>query len=426
MNFVNIIYGIFFPISLKKKQTISTNGLILFFSFQLVRDKSLPETICCNCIMRINCCLEFQRCIVRNMLNHRIRYYYNIGDRTNVIKYQNECKSFQTKCMSLPSGVSESFFNDSSLNRLLRNHGEKSNDSAGLIMNDVRGDELPQEPDSTGDEIEEIESNAERFGETSSTSVDLIEPIFSRVDHQVNVNDVMITTRRRQIEQITYQCTYCPKIYRRANAWRKHIRSHQMTDQRKIVGQKPKYKCPDCSQEFETLTVLRKHSIVHQKSFICQTCNNVFRSHYDFSWHTICCEAKHSPINDPNSNRRRTRSQTRSIAAAHLEQDEINESPKSSKNHQTNHLDNISLSSRYSVDSTQADSMYNERIEVVKQWAKQLEIGDKPDPKDLTSNNIQDDDCLSIISDISGMTRISDISLSTASSSMSIPSILSR
>lgn len=409
--------------------------------FQLVRDKSLPETICCNCIMRINCCLEFQRCIIRNMLNHRIRYYYNIGDRANVVKYQNECKSFQTKCMSLPSGVSESFFNDSSLNRLLRNQGEKSsdflpdrianNDSAGLLISDVRTEELPQEPDSTGDEIEEIDS--ESNVETSATSIELLDPLFHAAEsirdaEALGIASEVVAKPRKKAEPITYECQYCDKVYRRANAWRKHVRSHQVGDQRKVPNQKPKYKCPECSQEFETLTVLRKHSIVHMERFICGTCNEEFRSHYDYSWHAICCEAKNTPSTDADSNRRRTRSQTRSIAAARAKKvsESATDTPTTSRNSKKKTVDAVSVSSRNSMDSTQADSMYNERIEVVKQWAKQLDIGDKPDPKDLTSNNVQDDDCLSIMSDMSGMTRISDISLSTASSLMSVPSILSR
>lgn len=391
--------------------------------------------------MRINCCLEFQRCIVRNMLNHRIRYYYNIGDRANVLKYQTECKSFQTKCMTLPSGVSESFFNDSSLTRLLRNPTvQKSaaflpdrivnNDTAGLIISDVRTEELPQEPDSTGDEIDEmdVQPHTSDYGETSTTSgVELLEPMFQTSEHahetesggNIHAQNEVLSARRKQTEPISYQCQYCNKVYRQANAWRKHTRTHQVTDQRKPISQKPKHKCPDCNQEFESLTVLRKHSIVHEKRFICKTCGELFRIQHDYTWHTVCCEAKSTALEASDEPRRRTRSQGRPSVLGSM--------VRRSNGARANALnDAASSTSRCSVDSTRADSMYNERIEVVKLWTKQLEIGDKPDPKDLTSNNVRDDDCVSVLSDISSMTRISDVSSSTASSSMSISSILSR
>lgn len=418
-----------------------------FVSFlQLVRDKSLPETICCNCIMRINCCLEFQRCIVRNMLNHRIRYYYNIGDRANVLKYQTECKSFQTKCMTLPSGVSESFFNDSSLTRLLRNPtAEKTtaaflpdrivnNDTAGLIISDVRTEELPQEPDSTGDEIDDMDTqpHTSDYGETSTTSgVELLEPMFQTSENanetESGGNIEVLSARRKQTEPVSYQCQHCNKVYRQANAWRKHTRTHQVTDQRKPISQKPKHKCPDCNQEFESMTVLRKHSIVHEKRFVCKTCGELFRIKHDFTWHVVCCEARSTAMEASDEPRRRTRSQGRpSALVAAVRRSDGDSSPNVHDSASMASNDNASAISRYSVDSTRADSMYNERIEVVKLWTKQLDIGDKPDPKDLTSNNVRDDDCVSVLSDISSMTRISDVSSSTASSSMSISSILSR
>lgn len=401
--------------------------------------------------MRINCCLEFQRCIVRNMLNHRIRYYYNIGDRANVLKYQTECKSFQTKCMTLPSGVSESFFNDSSLTRLLRNPtAEKTaaflpdrivnNDTAGLIISDVRTEELPQEPDSTGDEIDEMDAqpHTSDFGETSiPTGVELLEPMFQTSENanetesggNIHAQIEVLSARRKHTEPISYQCQHCSKVYRQANAWRKHMRTHQVTDQqRKSISQKPKHKCPDCNQEFESLTVLRKHSIVHEKRFVCKTCGELFRIQHDFTWHTVCCEAKSTAMEASDEPRRRTRSQGRPSALVSVmkrnNRIDNGDSSPSARGDALN--DNASAISRYSVDSTRADSMYNERIEVVKLWTKQLEIGDKPDPKDLTSNNVRDDDCVSVLSDISSMTRISDVSSSTASSSMSMSSILSR
>lgn len=389
------------------------------------------------------------------MLNHRIRYYYNIGDRANVQKYQTECKSFQTKCMTLPSGVSESFFNDSSLTRLLRNPtAEKTsaaflpdrivnNDTAGLIISDVRTEELPQEPDSTGDEIDDMDAqpNTSDYGETSTTTgVDLLEPMFQTSENvnetesggNIHTQNEVLSARRKQTEPPSYQCQYCNKVYRQANAWRKHVRTHQVTaEQRKSVSQKPKHKCPDCNQEFESLTVLRKHSIVHEKRFVCKTCGEFFRIKHDYTWHTVCCEAKSTALEASDEPRRRTRSQGRpSVLGSMMRRsDRINNgdsSPSGRDNASNISNDNVSATSRYSVDSTRADSMYNERIEVVKLWTKQLEIGDKPDPKDLTSNNVRDDDCVSVLSDISSMTRISDVSSSTASSSMSISSLLSR
>lgn len=368
------------------------------------------------------------------MLNHRIRYYYNNGDRANVVKYQTECKSFQTKCMTLPSGVSESFFNDSSLTRLLRNQPDKgaflpdsivNNDTAGLIISDVRTEELPQEPDSTGDEIDEMEIELSNNGFVeANTSVELLEPMFQTSENaldtesggNIHVQNDAIAARRKQTEPTSYQCQHCNRVYRRSNAWRKHLRTHQVTDQRKPISEKPKHKCSDCNQEFESVTVLRKHSIVHEKQFICKFCGELFRLMHDYSWHIICCEAKNAPTN--SSIRRRTRSQGRTSEGSVRRSNRIS----------GNSPDNVSVAaSRLSVDSTQTDSMYNERIEVVKLWAKQLDIGDKPDPKDLTSNNVRDDDCVSIMSDISSMTRLSEVSSISTSSSVqtSSSSILS-
>lgn len=379
----------------------------------MVRDKSLPETICCNCIMRINCCLEFQRCIIRNILNHRIRYYYNIGDRAKVAKYQNECKTFQTKCMKLPSGVSESFFNDSSLNRLLRNKSERqgtpetivNNGTAGLIISDVRTEELPQEPDSTGDEIDELESVSSAFNSSvyngtvsagiinDSNTGELLEPMFqtseSALDTEsggnIHVQNAARSAKRKFNDHGSFQCQVCNKIYRKASALRKHLRTHQTFEHRKSFIDKLKHKCPICEQEFESMNILRKHSVIHEPQFICNVCGEGFRLKHDYSWHLICCEAKHN-YDSSTASQRRTRSQGRSSTR------------------------------RYSVDSTQTDSMYNERIEMVKLWTKHLEIGEKPDPKDLTIANVRDDDCASIISDVSGTTRISDVSSSSLSS----------
>ena len=377
------------------------------------------------------------------MLNHRIKYYYKIGDRANVMKYQNECKLFQTKCMQLPSGVAETFFNDSSLTRLLRSQSGKSpdtnsivnNDSGGLIISDVRTEELPQEPDSTGDEIDELDSEVSGLNARYADEVspfDLLEPMFqtseSALDTEsggnIHTQNEAINARRKHNENLTYQCQHCNKIYRKAHVWRKHLRSHQIIDQRKTnaataaaAGEKRKHKCPDCSQDFDTLNVLKKHSIVHEKCYSCNICGDTFRLVHDFSWHMISCEAKTSATTETtHSARRRTRSQGRPLSMVIPLRQGFDDDDDDC-------MDSVSRApSRCSVDSTQTDSLYNEKIEVVKLWAAQLDIGEKPDPKDLANNNLQDDDCLSVISGVSGMTRISEVSSSSSMAS----DILSR
>lgn len=376
------------------------------------------------------------------MLNHRIKYYYKIGDRGNVLKYQNECKTFQAKCLETPSGVSESFFNDSSLNRLLRIKPTLTDadsivntDTDGLIISDVRTEELPQEPDSTGDEIEsEMESELNER--------ELLEPMFQTSENahdtesggNIHAQNEAISARRKYNDGTQLQCEYCNKVYRKASAWRKHIRTH-LLEQRKsttngttlmasgnngTIGsnsvnsetitnvEKRKYKCTKCSQQFDTMHVLRKHGIAHEQRFNCDLCDASFRLEHDYTWHRICCDAKNS-ISDSmvHSLRRRTRSQGQPR----------NNATSSGKNE----IDNRSESSRYSVNSTQSDSMYNEKIEVVKSWTRQLDIGDKPDP-----NNFHDDDCLSVLSDVSGMTRLSEVASTSIRSMAEVSSKLSR
>lgn len=340
--------------------------------------------------------------------------------------------------MTLPSGVSEALLNDSSvLARFLRDPSAEratttaaflpartaNNDTAGLVLSKVRTDELPQEPESSGDENDafDVQPSASSTNGTPSTGP---KSKNQKADHaSETASNATSTTshakRRKQTESMSYQCPHCPKVYRQASAWRKHLRKHQTSDQRSrpvALIQRPKHKCPDCNQEFESMTVLRKHSIVHEKPFICKTCGEVFRIKHDFTWHAVCCEAKNTAMNSTDEPRRRTRSQGRPI--------EINATKKphhrmddSRSTQNANFNDNASMSSHYSVDSTRADSMYNERIEVVKLWTEQLDIGDKPDPKDLTSNSVRDDDCMSVMSDVSTMSRISDVSTSRATPS---------
>lgn len=348
------------------------------------------------------------------MLNHRIRYYYNIGDRAKVAKYQHECKKFQTKCMKLPSGISESFFHDSSLNRLLRSKSEKlpasgtivNNGTAGLIISDVRTEELPQEPDSTGDEIDESESVSSAFTREDvpfdpNTTGGLLEPMFqtseSALDTEsggnIDVQNAARSARRKHNENSSIQCQQCNKIYRKANALRKHMRTHQIhLEHRKSINEKLKFKCTVCFQEFESQNVLRKHSIIHEPKIICKVCGESFRLQYDYSWHKTCCEAKHNS-NNTNASQRRTRSQGRSSRG------------------------------RYNGNSSHTNSSYNDRIEMVKLWTKDLEIGEKPDPKVLAHADVGEDDCASIISDVSSFTRISGLSSgseSTSNSSLTI------
>lgn len=375
------------------------------------------------------------------MLNHRIKYYYEIGDRANVLKYQTECKTFQTKCMSLPSGVSESFFNDSSLTRLLRGQMDNrplpdsivNTDTAGLIISDVRTEEVPQEPDSTGDEIDDNEISARQSTSTMSSpaaataaSFELLEPMFQTSENVLDTESGGNIAQRKNNESTTFQCQYCNKIYRKATAWRKHVRSHQMIEQRKVTAngtagpngstEKRKHKCIDCSLEFDTLNVLRKHSIIHEQRFTCHLCDNSFRLEHDYTWHMICCNAKNSIGDTMHSMRRSTRSQGQSIKEKSTTESSCGRGRRTRKDKAAadDVFDGRSETSRCSVDSTQTDSMYNEKLEVVKRWTKQLDIGERPDPKDLVNNNLRDDDSISVMSDMSGMTRISEVSSSSA------------
>lgn len=399
-------------------------------------DVTLPKAICVNCVVRMNSCLDAQRGIIRNMYNHRIRYYHTRGDRETVLRLQRECAAYKTNCMKLPGGLTTSFFTEPVVTRVVCNPNVPrtrtlpgrivNNDAAGLIISDVRTEELPQEPDSTGDEIDDTDAtpHTSEIGEAStSASAELLEPMFQTSENanetesggNIHVQNEALSARRKKNDPISYKCPHCNKVYRQAAAWRRHIRTHQGADQRKSINQKPKFKCPNCTQEFESLAVLNKHSILHAPKFVCEDCHHSTTLEYVHSWHRVQCAAESLALNvtvadTPN---RRTRSQGRPDKPASV----AGRDGAPTRRAATNEDDNTSRSSHSSLHSTQSDSMYDERIAVVQMWAKQLEIGDKPDPKDLTSGNKRDDDAVSVRSDISGMTRLSNVSYDSSGKS---------
>lgn len=430
----------------------SVTSLIFQFLSQKMGEKAVPNTICSNCVIRMNCCVEFQRRIKQNILEHRIQYYYKINRRTHMQKYQNELKVLQSKCSALPSEVANTIFGDTSIMQLMDTDmtdaspsGADSSvnaDSTGFIISDVRTEEIAQEPNSTGDEFDMMEDKRSRSptvvpvsrtnSNCSSSIVELLEPMFQTSE---NVHETEsggnIQGRRKQNEAANYQCTYCYKIYRKMNAWRKHERGHRAEQRRNaaiglpsstkstaaVVTKKRKYKCTDCDLEFDTINGWRKHGIVHEQQHECQLCGQLFRLQLEYEWHLICCNAKNS-INGTTTTQRHTRaigmfSDTASFNVHQAKQCSITEC---GPNDAQPEADNHSESHRRSVDTPETGSIYNDKMETVKLWTSQLDIGDKPDPTELMDSNIDDgnndEDVMSVLSDVTDMTNYTAVSSS--------------
>lgn len=355
----------------------------------MIRDGSLPETLCCICVARINVCVQFQRMFIKNMMINRISYYNKTGDDPNLLNNQEQWRALRDRYMKYPTHVSKAFFKETSVTQMMRVPLARRNimntDTAGLIISDVRTEERPQEPDSTGGQIEHVHATA-----VPTAGSELLEPMFQTSENakdtesggNIDAQNRATSRKRHNSDRGTFPCQYCDKIYQRAYAWRKHMRSHQAIEQRrtmannKAVGaaKKRTFKCPECDQVFKTKYVLRKHGAKHEKWYTCNVCSKKFRSSHEITWHKVECDAKNSVMG--KRKRRRTRSHERTIRSR----------------------------SNCSTESTQTDSMYNVRIKGVKEWVYQMS-SKRPNPKGLVNNIRGTGKGVLIDTDASGLAR---------------------
>lgn len=246
-------------------------------------------------------------------MNHRINFYYKSGDGVRLHRYPAENNVLPCR-VALPNGVNEPPINSNAV---------------GLVISDVRTEESAQEPDSTGEEVAAAAAAALRAIAHNSSACsngdafgDLLEPMFQtseNVHETESGGTIEVASGRKQQAPIAYQCDYCKKIYRKANAWRKHVRSHQMSNAGSAVGRLAAQRAPPNNgraaviepiagpsrQPMENNVAVvnvpgqpepeggwRNHVMALEKRYDCEHCGRHFFLLNEYDWHTATCEAR--------------------------------------------------------------------------------------------------------------------------------------
>lgn len=376
----------------------------------IIADKCLPDTVCLKCIITVNLHLEFQNRTRRNIMKLRLNHCIKIGDFKRVKRYQKQSSSNIDLFNGTHTPLSDECINAD----IIRNHEQllysvvEDNDPK-IIISDVRTEVIPDldkylsycDTDDTTTTDKQEQRNVMTAEENPIDRLEqsgLLEPMFQTSENvsdtesggNIHVQNDEITARQQRAFN-KFSCNFCPKVYRKLHFMKKHMRKHQ-SQKRNENRIKAKYIChvTECQEVFDSMHLLRKHCLTHDKILKCPACPETFVLHHDYSWHVVQCQAVQESVEaDNNKNTdsqvsnggRRTRSQCLALSIHNI----------ISKNNVDN-AENDDDQSVISFATDRTDPMFHEKQSYINNWKTDMTPA-------IDSNEIEDDyDCISDIS----------------------------
>lgn len=319
------------------------------------------ETLCQNCLVILNLCMDFRRRSTARMEKYKVK-----PKTPESINEKNKSKPFKSvgvplkgilKNPLIKSGGIQKYsyikdVDDWSLgkikaqlelkrtNPILQNPCYQNFNRIQVAQNNYRRNNNVHNNFYYKTHFNSNLSNrniGQRGGNNQEENIILLQPLFEssesafatesggNVDNQNHeMTDKIVTTKDSKL-----QCPHCTKSYIKEVPFEKHLLKHSKEDRRKFFRARSNSKCssrfnddveivlqcPSCHIEFNNRKLFRKHLDTHRERFSCKDCGaGDYYNRDDYEFHLAMCDGQKRALDTRSSSGSvRTRSQSRKL-----------------------------------------------------------------------------------------------------------------
>lgn len=258
-----------------------------------LNDEDENATVCTVCVITLNQMDEKRQNMRASFYKKKADSSYIKGDSSMAKLYLNQASKDPTLCKETTTDITNTNGN-------------------GLKISEVRSQ---VEFNSSCDE-----NGCEERSEPSTEVVALVDNLKPTNCLLKPMNENKINRRadnKKHKPSIILSCNECMKNFKTEHFFNKHKRMHRRRKSIIESSKSRKFQCPDCVLTFDAVGEMRTHSLMHKPNLYCTNCNKVFYAKIELDWHKVECDAKHEAVSYEEeirpSNKRRTRSETRTI-----------------------------------------------------------------------------------------------------------------